>query len=352
MATADLVVMGGGIFGLAIGWECARRGAHVQVIEARHVGAGASGGVLGALAPHVPENWNPKKQFQFESLIMAESFWAEVQAASGIDPGYARIGRLQPLADAAAVAQAQRRAAGAGQFWLGKADWQVTADADPAWAGSSPSGLWLFDTLSARIAPRRALLALAAAIRAKGGRVDELHGATAPEIAPQTPVIWATGVNGLVDLSQSLAQEVGNGVKGQAALFSCPSAGKAQLFTDALHIVPHSDGTVAVGSTSERHYTDPTSTDAGLDDLIAKARQLCPALQDAPVIEGWASLRPRAKSRAPMLGIWPGRPGQYVANGGFKIGLGMAPKVAQVMANLVLDGQDATPDGFRIEDNL
>ncbi len=50
-----------------------------------------------------------------------------------------------------------------------------------------------------------------------------------------------------------------------------------------------------------------------------------------------------------MLGPWPGRAGQFIANGGFKIGFGMAPKVAEVMADLVLDGRDAIPDAFRVE---
>ena len=62
--------------------------------------------------------------------------------------------------------------------------------------------------------------------------------------------------------------------------------------------------------------------------------------------------RPRSRSRAPMLGPLPDAPGQFVANGGFKIGFGMAPKVAEVMAELMLDGRDTIPDGFRVEDNL
>ncbi|MGB5066218.1 MAG: FAD-dependent oxidoreductase, partial [Albidovulum sp.] len=69
-------------------------------------------------------------------------------------------------------------------------------------------------------------------------------------------------------------------------------------------------------------------------------------------IERWAGVRPRAKTRAPMLGGWPGRPGHFIANGGFKIGFGMAPKVAAVMADLVLEGHDRIPDGFRVCDNL
>jgi glycine/D-amino acid oxidase-like deaminating enzyme len=53
-----------------------------------------------------------------------------------------------------------------------------------------------------------------------------------------------------------------------------------------------------------------------------------------------------------MLGPWPGRDGEFIANGGFKIGFGMAPKVAEVMADLVLDGVDAIPGEFRIEASL
>ena len=109
MATADVTVMGGGIFGLACAHACARRGARVRLIEARAIGAGASGGVVGALAPHVPENWNPKKAFQLDSLLMAEAYWADVAEVSGIDPGYARTGRLQPLADARGGGRWRRR---------------------------------------------------------------------------------------------------------------------------------------------------------------------------------------------------------------------------------------------------
>jgi glycine/D-amino acid oxidase-like deaminating enzyme len=53
-----------------------------------------------------------------------------------------------------------------------------------------------------------------------------------------------------------------------------------------------------------------------------------------------------------MLGAWPDRPGHFIANGGFKIGFGMAPKVAQVMIDLVLDGHATIPEGFGVQDNL
>ena len=86
--------------------------------------------------------------------------------------------------------------------------------------------------------------------------------------------------------------------------------------------------------------------------MVARAKRACPALADAPIIARWAGLRPRSRNRATMLGFWPGRDTLYVANGGFTIGFGMAAKVAHVMADLLLEGKDAIPEGFRVEDNL
>ncbi|OZA12545.1 MAG: oxidoreductase, partial [Rhodobacterales bacterium 17-64-5] len=121
-----------------------------------------------------------------------------------------------------------------------------------------------------------------------------------------------------------------------------------QVFVDGLHIVPHADGTVAIGSTSEATWTDP-GPDAALEGLLARAVKAVPALAGAKVVSRWAGIRPRASSRAPVLGAFPGRPGHYAANGGFKIGFGMAPKLAEVMADLVLDGRDSIPRDFRVE---
>ncbi|WP_297773694.1 FAD-dependent oxidoreductase [uncultured Roseovarius sp.] len=341
---ADVTVRGAGIFGLSVAWACLRRGARVRVIDPYGPGAGASGGVVGALAPHVPENWNEKKAFQFESLLMAEQFWAEVADISGLSPGYARLGRIQPITDAAGLALARAREHGAAQLWQGKAGWHVE-QADNAWCPASPSGYVIRDTLTARLHPRHACAALVAALRVTGADV-------APDGSDEGRVLWATGVADLERLNATHHRLVGNGVKGQGAVLDFDARDQPQLFADTVHIVPHADGTTAVGSTSEREYNDPTDTDAQLDAVIARARQAVPALAEARVIARWAGVRPRSRSRAPMLGAHPLHPGAFIANGGFKIGFGMAPKVAQVMADLMLDGVDRIPEGFRPEASL
>ena len=146
-----------------------------------------------------------------------------------------------------------------------------------------------------------------------------------------------------------MGRKIGDGVKGQALVLGHAAPQAPQVFAEGLHIVPHADGTVAVGSTSERDFDDATATDAQCDALLDRAVAAMPALQGAAVVERWAGVRPRARSRAPLLGAWPGMPGHYVANGGFKIGFGMAPKVAEAMADLVLEGRDTVPDGFRLD---
>lgn len=345
MAMADVTVMGAGIFGLSVAWCCIRRGARVRVIDPGGPGAGASGGIVGALAPHVPEQWNDKKAFQLSSLLMAEGFWRSVQEASGISPGYARSGRLQTLADDAALALARSRAEGARDHWGGRADWRIIPAHGLDWAPASPTGMLVHDTLSARLHPRRACAALAAAIEASGGSIE-----TSGQLEGQ--VVWATGVAGLMEMSTALSRSPGGAVKGQAALLHFDARDAPQLFVDGIHIVPHEDGSVAVGSTSERIFKVPTSTDAQLDAILDRAMQALPVLHGARVVERWAGLRPRSRSRAPILGAHPLRKGQFIANGGFKIGFGMAPGVGEVIADLILDGIDRIPPGFRPEASL
>ena len=306
------------IFGLSIGWEIARRGASVEVVDPFGPGAGASGGLVGALAPHVPESWNPKKQVQFDSLDMAAPFWGAVAAAGGTDPGYARTGRLQPITDAAALELAHARAASAQTLWQGRYLWQVVAAQAFPGLLDSPTGWLIHDTLTARLHPQRACAALVAAIRAKGGRV-----VAAASAAPMIE-IWATGVAGLHEMSEASGRPVGTGVKGQAAAFRAELGAAPQLFAEALHIVPHADGTVAVGSTSERDYDDPAGTDAQLDALIDTARRCAPPCGDAPVTPSAGRCGDRAaRSRAHDAWAAPQggrtRPGAFVANGGFKM---------------------------------
>ena len=125
------------------------------------------------MAPHVPEDWNAKKEFQLDSLLLAEGWWAAVQAAGGVSPGYARLGRLQPLGGCSGGGGGARAGRGRGDKALAGRS-RVAGGCRRRvrdWEPHSPSGWLVEDTISARVAPRAALAALVAAIRARGGEV-------------------------------------------------------------------------------------------------------------------------------------------------------------------------------------
>jgi len=227
--------------------------------------------------------------------------------------------------------------------------WQIAdarvVDQQPEWAPPSPTGKWIYDSLSARIQPQNAVASIAQAIQKSGGEIH--HSAE-----DSGKVVWAAGAWDLKRISEHTGKSFGNGVKGQEDLFEYDQRTQPQIFADALHFIPHADGTLAVGSTSEREYENANSTDAHLDSVIERAFDILPDLQNAKVLARWAGVRPRSKSRAPVLGSHPINASEYIANGGFKIGFGMAPKIAQVMADLLLENTDTIPSDFRVEKSL
>ncbi len=341
----DVTVMGAGIFGLSVAYACQMRGAKVRVIDDVAVGAGSSGGLVGALAPHTPHRWDAVKIFQLESLLMAQDHWRMVDELSGVSSGYGRIGRLQPIPTPRMLALSQERHEDAKTMWRGRAQWSVVAsDAFGAWAPKSKTGFLVHDTLSARMRPRGAAHSLAGAIVALGGEV--LFG----DHKPLGKVVWATGYRGLLALSREFGFEVGNGVKGQSAILEYDAGEVPQLFANSLYVVPHSNGTLAVGSTSERSFDVPDQVDQNLDELLGRVFTQFPFLAKAKVLEKWAGVRPRSNTMAPMLGKYPGKDGQFIVNGGFKTGFGMAPKIGAAMADLVLEGDStAIPDTFAVK---
>jgi glycine/D-amino acid oxidase-like deaminating enzyme len=346
MCSADITIYGAGAFGLTAALEALMRGAKVQVIDPNGVGFGSSGGIVGALAPHTPERWDPVKEFQLDSLLLSRSYWPQIEHISGLSTGYGNLGRLQAIPNDHQLELAHIRTSDAQTLWRGLAEWRVIpVEEAQGWAPHTPTGWLVHDTLSARINPARACAALAAAVIAKGGKI-------VTHAAPEGKVIHATGVWGLNEMSKRLGHEVGNGVKGQAILLQYDLPNAPQIFTGGVHIIPHNDGTLAIGSTSERYFENPQKTDELADDLLARAITAMPQLSDAPVLQRWAGVRPRAATRAPMMGADPDRKGEFVFNGGFKIGFGIVPLAAQRLIDLVLEDRDTIPENFKVEASL
>jgi glycine/D-amino acid oxidase-like deaminating enzyme len=366
---SEVLIVGGGIMGLWAAVMAGRAGIETRLLERRQIGAGASGGLLGALMPHTPDRWNAKKQFQFDALVSLEGEIAALEATTGLSAGYRRCGRLIPLGKPHLRDIAFGHEQDAARHWIAgerRFHWHVR-DADAGdWpvADAAPFGL-VHDTLAARVAPRRLLKALRAALdhfphvkveeEAEVSAVDPVRGRlllTDGRALTFGSCIIAAGAESftVVDrLTERRRAPSGAAVKGQAALLGADiDPASPIIFTDGLYIVAHEDGRVAVGSTSENHFVEPLSTDGQLDALIERATALAPALRGAPVIERWAGLRPKATGREPMVGRHPDQEKLFVLTGGFKVSFGMAHVLACAVIDEIAGRATVTlPETFR-----
>ena len=82
--------------------------------------------------------------------------------------------------------------------------------------------------------------------------------------------------------------------------------------------------------------------------VIAKAHAICPILANAPVLQRWSGIRPKARRRDPMLGPVPNLRGVYTALGAFKIGFGLSHKIGEVVAAQIHEETVELPDSFTL----
>lgn len=86
----DFVVVGAGIYGAAVAWELASRGADVIVLEASTIASGASGG-LGKRGVRA----NGRDVRELPLMRLAYDLWPTLASAIGAPTGYERTGHLE-----------------------------------------------------------------------------------------------------------------------------------------------------------------------------------------------------------------------------------------------------------------
>ncbi|MBD8894013.1 NAD(P)/FAD-dependent oxidoreductase [Roseibium litorale] len=359
----DLAVVGAGVFGLSIAREALRQGLSVIVLEKDKVGAGSSGGLLGALMPHMPARWNPKKAFQFAALSSLEAHALALEEETGVSTGYARCGRILPLTTQDKLDHHLERAEEALERWRPEETgfrYQVEpAGSRSGWLSpeAAPFGL-VHETLAARMSPRGCLQALARFIDLSGkGKLlegaevtgfDETTGrialkSGAEEILAER-LVAASGHQAFPVIAELTGQMIGRGEKGQALLMEGKGLeDRPAIYCDGLYVVPHENGTVAIGSTSDREFTDASVDPERTRELVERATAFCPSLKGRDVTSVWAGIRPRCNRRDPLVGLLPGYKKTFAATGGFKISFGIAHLVAECLVAEITGREAATP---------
>jgi glycine oxidase len=362
----QVAVVGAGIVGAAVAYECASRGARVLLLERDEPGRQASGAAAGMLAPcseaHQP---GPFLAMGRESLSMWPQWADRIREDGGGDPELELCGLLRVAADEEASTEVRERlrrqsAAGieAGR-WL-EAD--EARDMEPALAEGIVGAAWYPG--EGHVHSPHAVRALVEAARRRGATVRTgvavvgpahtgcgLRLQTGEEVQADGTVL-AAGAR-LGGLTRAFGAELPvRPVHGQlVALRDLPRIPGHVLFGGLLgYAVAKRDGLVLVGATEEDRGFDTTPHDDVTQRLRRRAAGLLRGADQARTAHTWAGLRPCAPDKLPLLGPLPGSDDArvLVAGAHYRNGVLLAPVTARGMADMLLDGR--TPPGWQAYD--
>lgn len=343
MSRPDVLILGGGIIGLACARELAGRGLQVEVLERGRAGGSASWAAAGLLAPLAE---TPSGGPFFEACRAARDLWRswvpELEDESGVALDYDCSGALilfpPGMAEAAALRQLEiARGLGEPAERIENARLrQLLPDLAPrAWTAVLLSG-------EHRVDNRQVTTALAVAANRRGvviregcevrrvrvGEIIEVEGEGFRLEAPRLVVAagaWSGSIEGLPQLPV-------RPVRGQmlrVAEVDWPFLGSVRA--EHLYAVRRAGGSLLIGATVEEAEWADHPTPAGLAQLLEFSQRWLPGLAEKPVVETWAGLRPATPDGLPLLGPLDSER-LWVATGHYRNGILLAPWTAVEIA--------------------
>lgn len=334
-ATKDILVIGGGIVGLAIAIDLKLRGASVTVVS-RDFAQAASHAAAGMLAPMAEKITNrPMLDLCLKSSWLYPEWVRKLEDLTGIATGYLPSGIVAPVFN---LPQSQS------DLWLDRA----TLEFYQPDLGEAVVGGWWYpedgqvdnrclmrsllqgaETLGVEIKEGVAVQA----IGQQQGRVTSIFTSEGELEAEQ--YVLATGSWA----SQLLPIPV-RPVKGQMLSLRMPTDANLHrvLFGDGIYLVPRQDGRLIIGATVEEVGWNPHNTPQGIQNLLNNAIKLFPAVANWQIEEFWAGFRPGTPDELPILGQSPCE-NLFFATGHYRNGILLAPVTASLIANLILEGK-------------
>ncbi|WP_054685671.1 glycine oxidase ThiO [Rhodothermus marinus] len=354
MNTRPVCIVGGGVIGLALGWELARAGKRVLLLERDRVGRAASWVSAGMLAPDAEIQFEEPELYQFskESLRRWPDYAQALEAASGVSVDLRTEGALMVAPDRDS-AEAYRRIYRFAKEQGLNVEWLTGDEAlelEPFLAPRLAGAMHAPETY--QVDNRRLIEALRVALEKAGGEIREQVAVVAVEPDEVRPAVRTAEGERIEAEMVVIAAGAWSGqieglgwkppmrpIKGQVILLTMePPFGLRYVVRgpDA-YLVPKSDGRLIVGATMEEMGFDTRVTAGGLYKLLEGAWELVPGIYDLPVREVLAGLRPGTRDNRPILGY--GAPGIVLATGHYRHGILLTPITAQEVARLILTGE-------------
>ena len=363
MKQSSVIIVGGGVIGLSLGWELLLRGHRVTLVDRQPVGRGASWAAVGILPPARLETaTDPLDRLRGLSHALIPDWSRRLSETTGIDVGLRRRGGWY-LAETRGERAAMM---GVADYWR---DLRIECERQPlaalslrepalaAWAAGHPDATawWVPDEYQIRTPDF--LRALHAACESLGGELRQ--GAPVTDVreraghaevrlgeswsAADRVVLcggaWTGGMAKRYGLEQSVIP-----VRGQILMLRTERPLlSAVVNVGNRYVVCRDDGRTLVGSVEEEVGFREGTTPEVLNGLRDFAERLCPSLRDAPVERSWSGFRPMTFDGFPMIGRIPDHDHLYVAAGHFRSGIHLASGTAVTLADL-LEGRRPVVD--------
>ena len=351
MQSPDILIIGGGVAGLAGALALARRGMSVVALNspppngAEHSASWGGGGILAPLPP-----WGAAPEVQNLAQRGAKMFpdWlASLSPSAAAECGHRRCGMLVVSPFRAAEQFAEWKKNARCEFVNPK---KIAPHIRFAESGAE-NGVWLPDVCQVR--PPRVLKALEkklretpnvmlaedwiARMKSAGGRVVAAVSAAGREYSAGHFVIAAGAWS--ARFAPPPRPDI-RPLRGHMALYRAPEktadAGSVILFGDGLYLIPRRDGLLLAGGGVEDAGYNSRPDSECVGRLRRRAEGAVPGLSAPERI--WTGLRPATPGNIPVVERHPARENLYFHSGHFRYGLTTAPATAERLAEIVCEG--------------
>ncbi|MCS6958442.1 MAG: glycine oxidase ThiO [Pseudanabaenaceae cyanobacterium SKYGB_i_bin29] len=334
---SDVLVIGGGIIGIATAWELAKAGVKVCVVERGTCGQGASWAAAGMLAPQAEQLTGDLLALGIKSRSLYPQWIKEIQGVTGQSCGYWCCGIIAPLFNGEAPPSEYYR------------DRSALLQRQPELGEKVTGGMWYVE--DGQVDNRLLMQNLLLAARLQGVEIREgvnvvgfntNNGQITSVQTPQGELVAGHYLLASGAWSRELLPVPVQPRKGQMLSFFDPQRRLQQvIYAPGAYIVPRQDGTIVLGATVEDVGFLPGITAGGINSLLSNAIAVLPFLADLPITETWWGFRPYAPKEIPLLGATKYE-NLTIGTGHYRNGILWAPITAHLLSRWIL-GQTADP---------
>ena len=336
--TADVLIIGTGLIGLASAAAAAERGLSVLVVGQTRTGQ-ASLAAAGILAPSIERAGGSADAFGIAARDRYPSYIEWLRERCGFTVPLNREGIIQVALTDAGV-RGLRRGMSAEAQWLDERDVHAIEPALQHALGGvlnphdgAVDNVQLYEALlsTVRSHPRVALVDDTIVELAYPGVVEAIgqHAAYAADRVVVAAGAWSNLLRGI---PRPIPVEP---VRGQMISYLGVPMSRV-VYGPTGYVVPRASGRTLVGATTEYVGFDSVTTPAGIDRLKRTAAEILPQLAGVEPNECWSGLRPMSTDLHPVLGVDPDEPRVVYATGHSRNGVLMTPLTGDCIAALLM----------------